>query len=401
MTTADLGKLNTSLFDLVESFPRATWEIMDFHFKSAYDDYITLLQSSPGRNVAAFAGDVASLDQLCRRLLLVADTVVFNIGTYAEQPTVAMLPIPDSVQSSVLGVAPVVHPESRKPRFPKPAEVAYMLTMTAALAKSRGPDTVLGYEWGRDSGVWQRSSFTRTSEPYRNDRGEACHIAVGLGCRYEEETYRWLSDQARSLMIQGALVFAPFVRVTRGASRADEGLLKSKALGAGFATTDSDIGIQRGDLHPVTTLSVPYMDNVPLSVLGEVLADEGESLRAFRRAMDRVVEDMEAATDPTSAAAELRHLKRDLLEDELDKLKDACGRITRMRALSAVGAGVATGAISLAAAFGMAVPEVIMGAAGGLSTALAELWQTGEEKRQIRKSPVYWLWKVGRRADVA
>lgn len=401
MTTTDLGKLNTSLFELVESFPRATWEIVDFHFKSAYDDYIALLQRSPGRNVAAFADDVASFDRLCRRLLLVADTVVFNVGTYAEQPTVAMLPIPDSVGSPVLGVAPVVDPETRKPRFPKPAEVAYMLTMTAALAESRGPDTVLGYEWGRDSGVWQRSNFTRTSEPYRNDRGEACHIAVGLGCRYDEETYRWLSDQARSLMTQGALVFAPFVRVTRGSSKADEGLLKSKALGAGFATTESVVGIERGELHPVTTLSVPYIDNVPLSVLADVLADEGESLRAFRRAMDRVVEDMEAATDPATAAAELRHLKRDLLEDELDKLKDACGRITRMRALSAVGAGVATGAISLAAAFGMAVPEVIMGAAGGLTTALAELWQTGEEKKQVRKSPVYWLWKVGRRGDAA
>lgn len=197
-------------------------------------------------------------------------------------------------------------------------------------------------------------------------------------------------------MMQGALVFAPFVRVTRGAAEADEGLLKSKALGAGFATTDSVVGIARGELHPVSTLSIPYIDNVPLSVLGEVLADEGESLRAFRRAMDRVVEDMEAAADPATAAAELRRLKRDLLEDELDKLKDACRRITRMRSLSAVGAGVATGAISLAAAFGMAVPEVIMGAAGGLTTALAEVWQTAEEKKQVRKSPVYWLWKVGR-----
>lgn len=203
-----------------------------------------------------------------------------------------MFPVPDSAKSPVLGVVSVVDGEGRRPLFPKPVEVAYMLTTTAALAESRGPDTVLGYEWGRDSGVWQRSQFTRTSEPYKNDRSEACHIAVGLGCRYEEQTYRWLSEQARDLMIRGALVFAPFVRVTPGGASADEGLLKSRALGAAFTTADRDIGVDQGDLHPVTTLAVPYIDNVPLSLLGEVLAHEGDSLRAFRRAMDRVVEDM-------------------------------------------------------------------------------------------------------------
>jgi hypothetical protein len=400
MATDDLGKLNASLFDLVESFPRATWELVDYHFKSAYDDYLTGLQHCPGRRLAVFAGDLADLDRLCRRLLIVADTVIFNVASYSDKPSVSMFPISDSAASPVLGVGSVVDSESHRSRFPKPVEVAYMLEASAALAESRGPDTILGYEWGRESGVWQRSKFTRTSEPYRNDRGEACHIAVGLGCRYEEGIYRWLSEEARELMVRGALVFAPFVRVTPGVA-ADEGLLKSRALGAAFTTADQDIGVERGDLHPVATLAVPYIDNVPLSLLGEVLADEGDSLRAFGRAMDRVIEDMEAASDPPSAASELRHFKRDLLEDELARLADTCRRITRMRTLSAVSAGVATGAISLAAAFGMGVPEVIMGAAGGLTTTLAELWQTVEEKRQVRKSPVYWLWRIGRRADAA
>lgn len=401
MAIDDLGKLNATLFDLVESFPRATWELVDYHFKSTYDDYLTGLQHSPGRRLAVFAGDLAYLDRLCRRLLIVADTVVFNVATYSDKPTVSMFPIPDSAASPVLGVAPAVDSETGRPRFPKPVEVAYMLTATAALAESRGPDTVLGYEWGRESGVWQRSNFTRTSEPYRNDRDEPCHIAVGLGCRYEEETYRWLSEQARELMVRGALVFAPFVRVTPGVASVDEGLLKSRALGAAFTTADHDIHVERGDLHPVTTLAVPYIDNVPLSLLGEVLADEGESLRAFRRALDRVIEDMEAASDPAAASTELRRLRRDLLEDELAWLADTCRRITRMRTLSAAGAVVTTGAISLAAAFGMMVPEVIMGAAGGLTTSLAELWQTFEDKRQIRKSPVYWIWRIGRGTDAA
>jgi hypothetical protein len=159
--------------------------------------------------VAVFAPDLKSLESLCRRLLLIADTVVFNVATYSEAPAISIFPIPDSTESPVLGVATV-----------------QMLTMTAALAESRGPDTVLGYEWGRESAGWQRSNFTRTSEPYRNDRRESCHIAVGLGSRYGNETYDWLSEQARDLMVRGSLVFAPFVRVTPEAASADEGLYR-------------------------------------------------------------------------------------------------------------------------------------------------------------------------------
>jgi hypothetical protein len=401
MAADELGRLNASLFHLVDSFPRATWELVDYHFKSAYDDYLTVLQHAEGRKVAVFANNLPNLERLCRRLLLVADKIVFNVATYSAQPAVSIFPIPDSVSSPVLGVAPIIDPEGGRPRFPKPVEVVYMLTTTAAISSSREPDTVLGYEWGRESSAWQRSNFTRTSEPYLNDRGEACHIAVGLGYRYEDETYRWLSEQARELMISGSLAFVPFVRVTPEVGAADEALMKSGALGAAFATAGHEVHLQRGGLHLVTTLEVPYIDNIPLPLLSRVLADERDSLGVFRRAMDRAMEDIEATSDPTAVRSELKRIKRDLLEDELDRLEDTCRRITRMRTLSAAGAVVTTGAISLATAFGMAIPQVIMGAAGGLTVTLAGLWQTFEEKRQVRKSPMYWLWKLGRRAGAA
>lgn len=163
MAATELAKLNTSLFELVESFPRATWELADYHFKSTYDEYLNALRSSPERRVAVFANDVQSLEKLCRRLLIIADTVVFNVATYLETPTISIFPIPDSVASPVLGIAPVLDSSGGEYRAPKPVEVVHMLTMTAAIAESRGPDTVLGYEWGRESNGWQRSHFTRTS----------------------------------------------------------------------------------------------------------------------------------------------------------------------------------------------------------------------------------------------
>ena len=176
--------------------------------------------------------------------------------------------------------------------------------------------------------------------------------------------------------------------------------MKSKALGAGFATTDNAVGIARGELHPISTLSVPYIDNVPLSVLGEVLADEGESLRSFRRAMDRVVEDMEAASDQprqqpsfgisretflTTNSTSSGHM-RAYHEDE----SPLCGWSGSGDRCDQSGSCIWHGRT-----------RGDHGAAGGLSTALAELWQTAEEKKQLRKSPVYWLWKIGSRTNAA
>lgn len=99
----ELGDLNASLFSLVQSFPRATWELVDYHFKSTCEEYVSALHRSSGRNVAVFARDLTDLDRLCRRLLLVADSVVFNVATYSEAPAVSIFPIPDSAASPVLG----------------------------------------------------------------------------------------------------------------------------------------------------------------------------------------------------------------------------------------------------------------------------------------------------------
>jgi hypothetical protein len=142
-------------------------------------------------------------------------------------------------------------------RPPKPVEVAQMVATIAAVAESRGPNTVLGYEWGRESSGWQRSQFTRTSEPYQNDRRKECHIAVGLGCRYDDRTYTWLKEQARALMIDGALIFAPFVRVNPRAASVDEALMKAHAVGAAL-TNGSHVEIERGgDMIDIFAAVIP------------------------------------------------------------------------------------------------------------------------------------------------
>jgi hypothetical protein len=393
---SNLQDLNRELFSLVDSFPRARWELMDYHFKSNLDGYLDVIQRAEGRKTLVFAETDADMLAAIRRLMLISDTIVFNVNTYLDKPVVSIFPIPDKDKSPVLGLTPVLDPGTGSYRVPRPVEVVSMLSMVDALAqKTDRKDTVLGYEWGRPDSAWQRSNFTRTSEPFRNERGEKCHIAVGLGYEYQSSTYDWLLGEARGALEGGHLAFAPFLRATPGTDAIDEQVQKAHLVQSILAVQGRTIRVSSGSVHPLTQLQVPYLENVPLDLLTRVLRDEGESLAAFRRVVDRALEDTSALADPSAIEKEMRRLKRDLFEDELDRVRRVCEKISRMEVFTAVGACVASVALSVAGVMGVGVPALVLAGATGLRTTVAEMVKLYEEEREIRQSPVYWTWAIG------
>jgi len=123
---------------------------------------------------------------------------------------------------------------------------------------------------------WEQSTFTRTSQEYVNDKGEACHIAVGLGHVKVNDD---LLDEAKDLLLRGHAVFAPFVRTSAGPTGIDEGLLKAGLFDAAVAVQGGDIWSD-GAIHPLSEIEIPYLEDVPLPLLSKIVEDEGESLRA-------------------------------------------------------------------------------------------------------------------------
>jgi hypothetical protein len=90
------------------------------------------------------------------------------------------------------------------------------------------PETILGIEWNRPDSGWQRTVFTRTSDSLRNEKGQKCHAVVGLGYEYDSQTYDWILGDARQLLLDGYLTFAPFIRSSPGLESLGERLQKAK-----------------------------------------------------------------------------------------------------------------------------------------------------------------------------
>ncbi len=200
-------------------------------------------------------------------------------------------------------------------------------------------------------------------------------------------------------MLSGRAVFAPFVFAAPGASDVDEGALKAALLQSTLVVGTQAITTPTGTVHPLKHLAIPYLEDVPLPLLAEILADEGESLRAFRRHVDRAVEDIARSPDPAEIERQVLRIRRDLFEDELDRVKQTCERLTRMRALARIGAYVGTTALSLAAVVGLSPPSIICGATGLATATIAELYRNFEEVRNVRRSPMHFVWQLSRAAD--
>ena len=74
------------MFDLVASFPRAGGELIDFHLKSEYEGYLSALHEVSGRKLFVAAENGTEVAAALRRLILLADLVIFTAHEYAISP---------------------------------------------------------------------------------------------------------------------------------------------------------------------------------------------------------------------------------------------------------------------------------------------------------------------------
>lgn len=396
MTPIDktLPHLAAELFELMNSFPPARAELVDFHFKSSVENYLDALHQVGGRKILVAAGNHTDITSSLRRLLLFADVVVVACEDAVAKSGLSFFPVPDDFKSPVLGLQSVMD-ENQKLRPPSPREVAYLTTLLVQRAQEQQSSaSILGVEWIPGGRGWQRTFYTRTSEPFRNAKGQACHIAAGIVHAGVPPLYDWLQAEAKHLLLSGHPVWAPFVFTAPNPSTVDEGVMKASLLQSTFVLNGSKFTTTTGDIHPLMDIEVPYLENVPLPLLAKILKDEAESLCSFRREVDRAFEDIADSSDPAEAHRRIVRFRRELLEDELDRVKQTCERLRRMNTLSRIGAYVGTTAISIAGVIGLDPPSAICGAAGVATATVAELYRNYEEKRGLRRSPMHFVWRL-------
>ena len=370
--------------------------LMDFHYKSNFENYLDAMQNASGRKLLVFANTIEDIEATIRRLMLVADHIIFNVKTYADTPSLSIFPISDKHRSPVLGAMTSMDAESHKERLPSLEEVLLAIDFLSQKAiDSKVPDSILGYEWNHSDGNWQRSYFTRTTSAVQNATGRKCHLTVGFAYEYSQPTYDWLTKDARSLLLDGHIVFAPFARSTPGSESLGERLHKARISFTRLTINDEKLVLPSGQIHPLAQLKLPYLENVPLDLLAKALRDESESLREFRRVVDRAIEDITMLENPSEIEKEMTRLKRDLLEDELDRVAKLCKRLSRMKSFSAVSAVLTTTTIAALGAMNVALPALVLPISGGLTMSLRDLYQNYEQQKEIKTSPMHFLWKLG------
>ena len=386
-----VAALNRGLYEHIASFPRARTELVDFYFKHAVESYVAAIQTMPGQTLVISAPTSADATAAIRRAALLCDVVVLRVASHIGNPALALLPIGDEVASPVLGAMAIIDPATGKYRFPTPQEYMYSMSLRIlAEPESSSVVNLLGRPFNSGAAPeWHRTTFSRTSQDYLNAQGRKCHIAAGpIHVQIPKEDT--LLEDAERMMRSGRVVYAPFLSLPDAADDVTEGVLKAELMRGNLAVLGGPISTN--DL--VLDLQVPYLENVPLNVLSQVLDDEGESVTAFRREIRRAIEDVERAKDRSDAEKRITQLTRDLFEDELDKVRRTCERVARMNAIARIGAYVSVGSLAVAAHFGLAPASAITGGAGVAAATLSALWRNHEDTHDVRRSPMHFVWHL-------
>ncbi len=391
-----LAALNQALFDLVATFPKAKTELVDFHIKHSVEDYIESIREFPGRKAIRIVGSPVEAAGAIRRGLIAADLVCFSVDEWVKPSGYSVFPISDELASPVLGASASIDPKtgSRLGFAPARDWLVAMVAKMIASADVSSETALLAADWsGKGTSRWNRTMSSRLADPSINAHGEHCHLAGGFLHVAIPQENQFLED-CQPLMVSGQVAFTPFISPGINAASVGEDVLKADVLGATHLSDLSET-LKPPDEDPLLRLEIPFLENIPLPLLAKVLEDEAESLTAFRRKLDRAIEDASNAKDTTEAA---KQLKRDLLEDELEKVRHTCNRLARMNSIARSGAYVASTALTIAAVHGLALPSVIAGCSAPIAAAIKALWDSHETKRETRRSPAYFVWRIERGA---
>ncbi|MGD1277495.1 MAG: hypothetical protein ABR964_09745 [Tepidisphaeraceae bacterium] len=384
---------------LLTTFPKARSELLDFHYKDQLDQYLFAIDHFTGRKLFIIAKSEPEAASLIRRSLLLSDLLLFNVESFIAHPALGLLPISDDVASPVLGAIAMIDPHGRS-GFASAAAFMYAnVTQMTLAAKAGERAEILGSPWSAtESDGWQRTMFTRLSDEMQNAHGSRCHVAGGLIHLQLPKDETLLADAAR-LMSKGRVVYAPFALAGAGNGPQGESLLKASMLGSALASSEPSTQSLAQLERVLLKFDMPYLEDLPLSTLAKVIDDEGESIRSFRRQFDRLMEDIQDSKDEADADKRVTKFKREVLEDEIDKVRHALSRVSRMNSVTRAGAYLGVTALTVAVFNGLSVPSLITGLSGTAAAAVTAWYRSYLEARDACRSPAHVLWRLERRAN--
>src|SRR3972149_177517 len=389
-----LSELHINLKAILSSHPDFKESLLDFYLKSLYEQYIDSIKATQGRKFCITGMNTDDIKKQLKKIILISDTIVFHTTDYNHKPTLDAFPFPSGFNSDLIRIMTLAE-EGGKDFIPNAAEVLSAIGMaTSDKNLELLYDTILGYDVDNPKNSYRRNQYTLSSSRLADANGVERPVLVGLTERYSKTLYDFIFDEADYLFTNGNLVFSPYIRTSSNGKNILHNILKAGAINTNLSVMDSKYSITSAQIDILNNIDIPYIENVPFKVLCDIIKDEGEALSSFRKLFIRTIEDIQDLDDKESIKKEIKYIKRNLFEDELEKVEQVCKKVSKMKTLSSFGAVVTTAVIGISAYFGLDIASIIMAGGGtGLATA-NELYKHYIDSQELKSNPMYLLWKI-------
>lgn len=390
-----LSDLHKTLKEIISDNPDFQTSLLDFYLKSNYDKYISSIKSRKGRSLCITGSNTQTIKEQLKKIVLISDTVVFHTAEYDKHPTLDAFPFPGGFNSDLVRVMTLTDQETKKTQLPNAAELLQVIGLTLSDDQLEPiHDTILGYDFDNPRNHYKINQYYLSTSRKSDIKGNERPILVGLTEKYSDSLYQFIFQEADFLFSNGNLIFSPYLRTSTKESYTLQNMIKAGEINSDLSVFNSDFADTAIGMDILENIPIPYIENVSISVLSEIMKDEGEALAVFRKEFHRAIEDLRELKDADSIKREIRNIKRNLLEDELDKVEQLCKKVVKMKTLSATGAVLTTGIIGVSAYFGLDIASIIL-AGGGTGIATAnEYYRHYTDKQELKRNPMYLLWKI-------
>lgn len=218
--------------------------------------------------------------------------------------------------------------------------------------------------------------------------------------QFHDDVYEWIFGSGRQFLESGQVVYAPFIPPIEVELEFIKNKLSVMDMYGGQSLFVEDFDfLDESSLLALASLKLPTFENIPLPLLGKIKIDNQDEFGNFSRAILKAVGSIKSSAGSESFVKEVRSIQRDIIDDNVQKIRRKYEQIAKMRSLSAGGVFVGTIGIGLSMIEGAAIPAITTGLAGAVTASIAHTAALIKERYGLCDNPMHFLWRVQRAAE--
>lgn len=144
----------------------------------------------------------------------------------------------------------------------------------------------------------------------------------------------------------------------------------------------------------VLKIQLPFLDNVPMSLLAKILKEEAGSYEKAQKAFRKAIEELRESTDNNECARRAKDIYKHILMDGIADLDAAIKKTLKSNAVRMAGGVFAATTVAICA-FSSTPVMTTLGAACAASSVVATLYgDYMKDRDSLKTSDLYFLWRL-------